>query len=257
MSDDEKYWDAVAPRYGVLYDNAWSRFEDAVSQRDVLRLLHRAPGKRVLDIGCGAGLGYELLGGAASNVSYVGIDISVAMLNEFRRKHPTANTYRTPGDCLSTLFDPGQFDLVIAINVAASFPGRSERMLEEVLRVLAPGGLIYLSFLNRHSLRRLLHGLRGVDEPYRTRGDHQSADFVWARTHSRRSLVSMCRTVGFGHVRCVYRSVLGGVWESKAAISAERVLQRTAPCLGHAIVVTGTRGGEVANDDQMEAISPS
>jgi ubiquinone/menaquinone biosynthesis C-methylase UbiE len=254
MSDDEKYWDDVASRYGGLYDNTWSRFEDSITQRDVLRLLRGAPGERVLDIGCGTGLGYELLGGAESKVSYVGVDISSAMLSEFRKKHSAVNTYQASGDCLAKVFGHGQFDLVIAINVAASFPTRTRRMLEEVRRILAPGGVIYLSFLNRRSLRRMVHGLRGVDEAYRTRGDHESADFVWAKTYSRRSLVSMCQAVGFGHVRCVYRSVLGGVWESAAAVSAESVLQRMAPCLGHAVVVTGRRGGEVANDDQMETV---
>lgn len=254
MSSEEKYWDAVAARYNGLYDNDWSRFEDSQSRVDIGRLLERAPGVRVLDIGCGAGLGYELLRSVRSDVDYVGIDISGAMIDELKKKYPTAKVLHASGDDLALVFDSCQFDMVMAINVSASFPLDTTRMISGVRSVLSPGGWFYLSFLNRYSLRRLTRGLWEADEPYRTRGDSESDDFVWAKTYSANALLSLCRESGFRNVHCVYRSVLGGVWESPAAISVERGLQGVAPCLGHAVAVYGRKA---SSDEQVEAVPRS
>ncbi len=248
------YWDGVAQRYHALYDNEWSLFEDSVLKSDLQRLVGQTAGKRILDVGCGMGLGYELLGGVASGADYVGVDISGAMLHELRERHPTVRTVQLSGDSLTPFFTPGQFDAVISINVAASFPAHTQQLIQDVFTVLVPGGSTYLSFLNRHSLRRIVHGRRGAEEQYRTRGDDNNSDFAWAKTYARQELTSMCRTVGFDNIRCCYRSVLGGVWESPAAVTIERILDRFVPCLGHAIVVTGVRAAEGGNSDEVEAI---
>src|SRR5208283_3731620 len=121
------------------------------------------------------------------------------------------------------LFSPCQFDMVIATNVSASFPVNTKRMLEAIFSVLIPGGLIYLSFLNRYSLRRIVHGLLETREEYRTRGDNDSQDFAWAEAFSGRQLISMGNAVGFSGLECCYRSVLGGVWETATSVRAERV----------------------------------
>jgi ubiquinone/menaquinone biosynthesis C-methylase UbiE len=235
----EPYWDSVAPRYNALYESDWARFENDALRDNLAKLLPDFSGKRVLDIGCGTGLGYELLRDLDPEIQYVGLDPSAAMLLEFKKKHPDATTVRASGDALTMFFPADRFDLIIAINVAASFPIDTRLMLSEIFNVLAPGGIIYLSFLNRHSLRRITHGDIGTSERYRTRGDDDERQFVWARAYTKSELRQMCRDVGFSKIRCHYQSVLGGVWESKTSLKMERLLIKITPCLGHSIAVTG------------------
>ncbi len=237
----EHYWDNLASHYDSLYENEWCLFENAVLKQDLNRLVAKAIGNRLLDIGCGTGLGYDLLGGPTANIDYVGVDISGAMLREFGKRHRTAKMIHASGDTISTLFSPCQFEMVIAINVSASFPPNTRRMLETIFRVLVPGGLIYLSFLNRYSLRRIVHGLLETREEYRTRSDNHSLEFAWAEAFSGRQLISMGNGVGFRSLEYCYRSVLGGVWESATSVRVERVLARVVPWLGHSIVLMGTR----------------
>ncbi|MGH6837477.1 MAG: class I SAM-dependent methyltransferase [Methylocella sp.] len=239
--DGSPYWNALAGRYGSLYDSEWSRFEDASLKRDLERLLAHANGRRVLDIGCGAGLGYELLGGPKQMIEYVGFDISAGMLAQFHAKHPEAQLVQGSADDMLNYFEPSQFDLVISTNVAASFVADVRKLADAIRTLLASKGLASLSFLNRVSLRRLYHLKTGPMEEYRTRGDTISEASVLAATYTAKELWNICASAGFAEVRCHYRSVLGGVWESRASVRVENILFRVVPCLGHAVVVTGVR----------------
>ena len=100
------------------------------------------PGRRVLEIGCGAGRFVEAL---APFVGFVtGLDVSPAMAAEARRRahaRPNSAVVRTGGRDLSA-FASGSFDLVLAVD---SFPylvkaGVAEAHLDEAVRVLRPGG---------------------------------------------------------------------------------------------------------------------
>jgi ubiquinone/menaquinone biosynthesis C-methylase UbiE len=235
----EAYWDRVAACYAALYDNEWSHFEDSILRSDLRTLLSQVCGKRVLDICCGTGLGYDLLGGAAADVEYVGVDISSAMLKQFTERCPMVTVVQGSAEFLDRWFPQAQFDLVIAINVSASFLVDRRRMISEVFRLLAPGGIAHLSFLNRHSLRRLLHGSFKEHERYRTRGDSEANGYVWARTVSRKQLLHELSAAGFVQIQSSYRSVLGGVWETRRSVQVERVLSCVVPGLGHSLVVTG------------------
>src|SRR5215213_4162121 len=166
MRGGEDYWDKVAPVYNELYKGKWSLFENSITKSDLETLLRKAVGKRILDIGCGTGLGFELLGGTAAGIEYVGLDISAAMLRELSKRHPTAKIVHATGDSLAKYFEDLRFDIIISINVTASFPADTQGMLRDVYSLLAPGGLVYLSFLNRYSLRRLVQCRRGLNEKY-------------------------------------------------------------------------------------------
>jgi SAM-dependent methyltransferase len=238
---DAKYWDRISVEYEEIYDTAWSHFEDQILADDLSALATAIQGRRVLDIGCGTGLAYFLLGGPEGKIDYVGLDISDGMLARFTERFPTARVKHGSASELRRHFDEGEFDLVISTNVASSFLPDTFALVRDVAYVLAPGGLARLSFLNRRSLRRLIRLRFGAAENYRTRGDTRSRQTVPAITICRSQLDRYFAAAGFAGVACQYRSVLGGVWETGSAIRAELALRPIVPWLGHEIIATGER----------------
>lgn len=228
---DEDYWDALSPSYDGLYDSPWSLYEDEQLGRQLQGLLSEAPGKSVLDIGCGTGLGYRLL--RTRGVFYTGLDISSEMLANFRRRHAEVTLIHGSADDLSDLVAGRRFDLIICINVAASFVSDLRRLLRSVHDILNTGGIAFVSVLNRSSLRRFVRLRSGDREFYRTRGDAQSLEGVWAQCFSRGQLSNLISALDFSQHSCGYRSVLGGVLEQRWAIPIERQLTKILPALGH------------------------
>jgi SAM-dependent methyltransferase len=112
---------------------------------DPLALLHPGTGA-LLDVGCNVG---DLLAAAAERGvrSLAGMDVNaaaVATARERLRGHPdaavvTAEAYALP-------FRAGQFQLAFCLEVLEHVPAQMRRQtLEEIHRVLAPGGRLVLS----------------------------------------------------------------------------------------------------------------
>lgn len=107
-----------------------------------------ARSRPVLDIGVGAGRTTGLL--QAISRDYVGIDYTPQMVEACRARHPRARIFQMDARNLGT-FDSGQFALVVfSFNGidAVGLDGRL-RILDEVHRVLQPGGLFVFSSHNR------------------------------------------------------------------------------------------------------------
>lgn len=109
----------------------------AAATEEVLALLRAwrviAPGRRILELGCGIGRFLEATGA-------IGLDISRGMLAEARRRLPAARLVRGSGRELP--FADAAFDAVLAVD---TFPyivqaGLAELHFAEAARVLAPGG---------------------------------------------------------------------------------------------------------------------
>ena len=103
-------------------------------------------GRRVLDAGCGAGYGTELLNQAgAANV--VGVDVSEAALTLARAAVSDGVTCE-PGDVAALSYPDDSFDVVVCFEVIEHVED-PERVLDELRRVLRPDGLLLLSSPNR------------------------------------------------------------------------------------------------------------
>jgi SAM-dependent methyltransferase len=109
----------------------------AAATAEVLDLLHRwgvtAPGRRVLELGCGIG---RFLAGTGA----IGLDISPAMLAEARRRRPAAALVQGSGREIP--FADESLDAILAVD---TFPyivqtGLAPAHLAEAARVLRPGG---------------------------------------------------------------------------------------------------------------------
>ena len=123
-------------RFGV----GWER---AVEHADLLALLPELAGRRVLDLGCGAGqLAHHLATNGAIEV--IGIDVSERMLALAREQWPHPRvTYRREALEAAT-FPPERFDLVVS-SLAFHYVDDYRGLLARIARWLAPGGVLVYS----------------------------------------------------------------------------------------------------------------
>ena len=105
-------------------------------------------GRRVLDIGCGAA-GKSIYYASLGARLVVGLDVVERYREEAvglaRCKGYEDRFVFICADATATGFDTGSFDTII-MNDAVEHVGQPEAVLRECLRLLAPGGKIYLNF---------------------------------------------------------------------------------------------------------------
>jgi SAM-dependent methyltransferase len=126
---DRKYFEGHIARYEARV------YRQRVA--NVERFMGDVAGKHVLDLGCGVGF----FGGTARKrgARVVGLDFSAVALELCKGREPGMGVVR--GDATRLPFPDARFDVVLLNDIIehlAEEPGR--RMIEEVYRVLRPGG---------------------------------------------------------------------------------------------------------------------
>jgi SAM-dependent methyltransferase len=111
--------------------------------RIALERLSVSPGDRVLDVGCGPGNFTRDFAAAAGDGLVVGLDASASMLEAAVRENASANVAYVRGDACALPFRDAAFDAVCCF-AALYLIERPMRALEEIVRVLAPGGRVAL-----------------------------------------------------------------------------------------------------------------
>lgn len=105
-----------------------------------------AGGKRVLDAGCGAGYGAAQLARVAASV--IGADIAADAVVFARGQYRNPNLSFEQASCTALPHPDGCFDLVVAFEVIEHLTDW-RGFLQEVRRLLAPGGQFVVSTPNR------------------------------------------------------------------------------------------------------------
>ncbi len=155
-----------------------------------------AAGPRVLDAGCGTGSGMAWARTAVGASSVTGIDVSAYALSfcwdRGERSLSQSSVMKLP-------FRDGCFDLVLCNDVLQHLPtdGGDVEALEEIQRVLRPGGLALLRANSRL-------GFPGG-------GAHLDADF---QRYELRQLMEKVRQAGFAVRRASYANVLMSLYAS-------------------------------------------
>jgi O-antigen biosynthesis protein len=103
-----------------------------------------AQGRTVLDAGCGVGWGTALLVEAGAQ-SATGVDISPIAIEDSRNREPRGRF--VVGDLRSLPFSDKQFDLITCFE-AIEHVEEPSRALDELARLLAPGGILLVSSPN-------------------------------------------------------------------------------------------------------------
>jgi 2-polyprenyl-3-methyl-5-hydroxy-6-metoxy-1,4-benzoquinol methylase len=101
-----------------------------------------APGRAVLDFGCGTGYGAAILARAGAR-RVVGVDRAVDAIHYAQRQYRTASVSFCVGDCLRAALAPSSFDLVVAFEVIEHVVDQ-RRFLHEARTALRASGILVL-----------------------------------------------------------------------------------------------------------------
>ena len=126
-------------------------------------------GGRILDYGCGYGRATAALAEAGWQV--VGVDFAAAMIARGRREHPGLDLRHL--DRLPLAEPDGAFDAAILFAVLTCIPRDEDQraLMDELRRLIRPGGLIYISdyplqtgarHVERYRVGAARHGVYGV-----------------------------------------------------------------------------------------------
>lgn len=254
------YFDVTAERYASLYDDVHTPagFSFAVRRERVLEQLHGVTG-RVLDVGCGPGVMAPAV--RAKGLRFSGIDPADAML---RRAAAACDGDRGVDLTLGTAewlpYADQAFGAVVCMGVLERLPDDAHA-LDEMRRVLRPGGIVVLTVPNRSSPSlawrdgvfyplvgwlRSLHRLRGsstADEPVRG-----------FRRYGRRSLTATFQELGFAVEEvtyCVYNPLpapldaISPRFTSAVLQTSERLHRTRLGLIGAVMVVRARKIGDV------------
>jgi SAM-dependent methyltransferase len=140
---------APAARIAAMVDWSAGEYERTAAElepasRHVVALASLVPGERVLDLACGTGNAALLAAAAGARVT--GLDPAPRLLEVARARAAAAGADAefVAGDALALPFDDGAFDAVVSV-FGVIFAPDPARAVEEILRVLAPGGRALLA----------------------------------------------------------------------------------------------------------------
>lgn len=109
----------------------------------------RCAGKTVLDIASGEGYGTNLLAAVAAQA--VGVDIDAEAVDLAARKYAAGkkNLRFLQGSAARIPLEDGMFDVVVSFETIEHHD-QHEEMMQEIKRVLKPGGLLVISSPDKH-----------------------------------------------------------------------------------------------------------
>ncbi|EEB74977.1 class I SAM-dependent methyltransferase [Thermococcus sp. AM4] len=220
-----EYFDRIADRYDAWYRTRTGRYVDRIEKWLVFSMLRTRSGK-ALDLGCGTGnYTLEL---RRRGFDVIGLDASEGMLRIARSKG--LNCIR--GDAYSLPFPDESFDLVLSVTMF-EFIHEPEKVLEEIYRVLRPGGEALIGTMNGRSAWFLFKRLKSlfVETAYR-----------YARFYTPGELEALLTNAGFKNIESAGVIFFPSFWPFlDLAERVDKKCYKKCKGLGAFIAVRGVR----------------
>ncbi len=126
--------------------------------------------RRILDIGCGTGYFTRLLRKKFRRAEITAIDLSPTMIQQACTQQPRrlpwhGQHHYAVADATALPFAAERFDLICS-NLVMQWVPDPATMMQEMRRVLAPGGLILFSTFGRRTLSELRQSLAAINPAY-------------------------------------------------------------------------------------------
>ncbi len=145
MKETREYYDRFSAGYDRRRNKGYHVLLDELEAGFVRQQIR---GRMILDAGCGTGLVSAHLKAVFPRI--IGGDLSSGMLRRAAARGQTV----VQADLTALLFQSGAFDGLFSFKVLAHVP-RLKNALEEMARVVKPGGGLILEFYNPRSIRGL------------------------------------------------------------------------------------------------------
>lgn len=196
---NRSWWDAEAGDYyaehGTFLGDADFVWGPEGWREDELRLLGDVQGRRVLEIGAGAGQCARWVAAAGGQV--VATDLSAGMVRQgldLNRKAPEAGVPFAQCDAVALPFAEASFDIVFTAYGAVPFVADTSLLMREVARVLRPGGRFVFS--TTHPFRWAFPDDPGARGLTLTQSYFDRTPYVEADSDGEATYVEHHRTVG-------------------------------------------------------------
>ena len=180
------------------YDRHWrNRIDKEPGSKDVtwkdqgaVRLLvkHGKALDCVMDLGCGIGLTFQFLATIPGVKRLIGIEPSPLAIVEAKRRFPQAEIHEAFAEDISVVPD-NTCDAVVALAVMEHIYD-THRVLNEINRVLKPGGLVAVYTTDFNLLKKVLVALFAFEKCFDVCGGH-------IRFFTRKSLAAVMEEHGF------------------------------------------------------------
>lgn len=149
------------PEFSTMYESMHSVEERQRKAATMIAILREALGEklheaRALNLGCSTGIIDEYLAQHVGSMTGVDIDEPAIALASARRSAP--NLQFMLGDAMNLDFADGAFDVIVCSQVYEHVPD-ARRMMAEIHRVLAEGGVCYFAATNRWAVIEKHHRL--------------------------------------------------------------------------------------------------
>jgi ubiquinone/menaquinone biosynthesis C-methylase UbiE len=143
------FYDSIAKTYDQRFQTPLAEIENTLATTNL-------PTKNVLDLGCGTGLYLEY----CQPDGYIGLDISSGMFNVARQKFP--NHRFICADMAEIPLPDESVDAVVSLFGSFSYCLTPHACVDEIQRVLRPGGRVVVMLLTQRYLNRKSHVAHGV-----------------------------------------------------------------------------------------------
>lgn len=194
-------------------------------------------GQRVLEIGCGMGLHASLFAKAGARITTVDLTFRASQLahHRFTQENISASVVQADGEKLP--FPEQTFDRVWSWGVI-HHSANTEAIVQEILRILKPGGFFQAMVYHRRSIRYWIiggiqHGLiqRKLSQMNLAEVNQTFTDGAIARHYTKREIPNLLK--GFVDIRCRIFQEAGSDALPKISPLLHRVNSRVATKFDH------------------------